>query len=123
MRSVSSVRVAIAGSLSSVVGWRSDMTEAWAWSSGRIAVALPLLGACSQRRYPRCGCLRATEGFSAPPFEGRFPVPAVSVSPNWGVGSEPDVDIAGFDQPALIGERDRLRAVGEPELGEDAGDV
>ena len=40
-----------------------------------------------------------------------------------GVGSVPDVAIAGLDQPALIGERDRLSAVVESEFGEDAGDV
>ena len=40
-----------------------------------------------------------------------------------GAGSEPDVALAGFDEPALIGERDRLGAVVEPEFGENAGDV
>lgn len=50
----------------------------------------------------------------------RLPSPC---PPKGGVGSDSDVAVARLDQPALIGERDRLRAVVEPELGEDAGDV
>lgn len=36
------------------------------------------------------------------------------------VRSVPDVEIAGLDQPALVGEDNDLGAVTEAELGEDA---
>ena len=55
---------------------------------------------------------------------GKFPGCRTSRPPPiGGVGSEPEVGVAGLDQPALIGERDRLGTVGEPEFREDAGDV
>ena len=99
------------------------MTDVRAWFSGRFAAALPLLGTCLQSTDLRCDCLRAMEGLAAPPFGGRFPVPAAPVSPNGGSRSEPDVAVAGFDQTALIRERHHLGAIGEAEFGEDAGDV
>ena len=46
-----------------------------------------------------------------------------AIRQNGGAGSEPDVAVAGLDQSALIGERDRLGAVVEPEFGENARDV
>ena len=57
--------------------------------------------------------------------ERRQPSVAVwlTIGPSAGANSKPDVAVAGFDQPALIGERHRLGAVGEPELGEDGRDM
>jgi hypothetical protein len=65
--------------------------------------------------HRRDSCLRRL-GEDPRRWRSRYP-------PEGGVGSEADVAVAWLDQPALIGERDSLGAVVEPEFGEDAGDV
>ena len=67
---------------------------------------------------PGNGGIRGSAVWGKMPAAGRLGIPQKG-----GVGSEAEVAVAGFDQPALIGERDSLGAVVEPEFGEDAGDV